>query len=223
MADKVAVVRIFKAFGGRTSDKQWSNTYHISGELEYADPAWDALVVQLASTESNIHFSNVNYMRATISSFDQEAEYNPEMLKVIELGGSGQRVLTGDQTILPLDFAFKWKKNVAFGRSGTTFYRGALSTDDIATGAGGDPVLKGTISPDILNAIRNMPTSLQPLLSAVGGFMVMAPKMPAPGGPPVTLSTRVLLSFAPSGVSNNRRNHRYFDKAASDDGVGVGT
>jgi len=214
-------IRIFKAYGGRTADKLWSNTYHVSAEQPLTDPGWTALVEAIGARERMLHNPQVNFMRATISSTTREGGYNPEDLKVYELGTVGERGVQSGEIALPLDLALKVKKNVAFGRSGTMFYRGVLHSGDVSVGAGGDATLIVPGDGNLLNNVGLLPSSIQDELTALGGFLIMPPRVTVPGGPAQTV--RTIDSFALSGVSVNRRNHRYFDKAASDDGVGVGT
>lgn len=214
-------IKIFKAYGGRTTDKLWSNSYHVSAEAALDDPLWVTALEAIAAQERMIHNPQVNFMRAVISSTTREGAYNPEDLRVFELGTVGERGVPSGEQPLPLDLALKVKKNVAFGRSGTMFYRGCLHTGDIVVGAGGDASLLSPPDGNLLNAVGLIPANSAAAITALGGFLIMPPKVLAPGDP--AQAVRTISSFALSGVSVNRRNHRYFDKAASDDGVGVGT
>lgn len=215
----VYTIKIFKAWAGRTANQLWSNTYHAQSATALDDPAWVALLEGIAGKERSFHLNDVNFMRATISTTNIEDEYDPHTLRVFELQGTGERGLQGNFAA-PLDMAFKCKKNVQYGRSGTVFYRGVLHTGDYTVGAGGNPNLNSTLSGELINGVGLLVSSLADELAAMNGNFVMGPGK-VDNLTPVSL--RNVLSLSPSGISINKRNHRYFDKAQSDDGVGVGT
>jgi hypothetical protein len=222
MAKKIWMLKIYKAFGGRTADRLWSNTYDIATEEDITSPAWLPLINVIATREVLVHSTNCHMMRAVLSTLDEENPQQPKALRVVELQGVGQRGIPADQIQLPLDMALKVKKAVAYGRSGTLFYRGVLHSGDVTVGAGGIATLKAPMDGNLQNNITGFMTQIEPQLTALAANIVMRPVITGQVATVID-DSRIVLELAPSGVSLNKRNHRYFDKAASDDGVGVGT
>jgi len=222
MANKIWTLKIYKAYGGRTADRLWSNTYDISTEEEVTSPAWLPLIDVIATREVLLHSTNCHMMRAVLSTLSQENPQQPETLRVVELQGVGQRGIPGGEIQLPLDIALKVKKTVAYGRSGTLFYRGVLHSGDVEVGAGGIATLKAPMDGNLQNNITGFIAQIDTQLAALGANIVMRPVITGQVTP-ILDDSRIVQALAPSGVSLNKRNHRYFDKAASDDGVGVGT
>lgn len=206
-------VKSFKAWGGRTKDQQWVNTYDVAvmdGDLVLADPAWPLFAAALVNRELSFHLPMVNSMRVVLSTLDAEAEYSHRNLRVIETTGVGMRSVPSGEQPLPLDIALKCKKNAALGRNGTTFYRGALHTGDITVAAGGNPTLNDPIAAELINGIGLMITQdLLPTLETLQGEFIMPNPEDGVGG---AETVRVYTQILPSGVSVNRRDHRYFDR-----------
>jgi hypothetical protein len=216
------VIRIFKAFGGRTSSQQWSNTYHWTADGTVEAEYWQQVVEALAQLEQSIHAPQVNFMRGVVSTHEQEPEYNPLQLRVFEMSAVGNRTPPAGEKLLDLNLALKVKKVVRFGRAGTAFYRGVLHTGDVEVGAGGNAVLvAGAV--EALNTPMHMAfvNAVTQAETASGGQLIMNPGKLLDGGQAAAI--RAIDGLRPSGVSVNRRDHRYFDTKESDDGVGVGT
>ncbi len=210
-------LKLFKAFGGRVTKGMWSNTYLINSNnltIGIEDPAWLELVNQIGVNERAIHLSQTHFMRATLSSAREEAIYDPKMLRVFELQGTGNRGTDAGQSPIPLDLAMKVKKNVSYGRSGTMFFRGCLNTNEMTIGAGGAAALKTPIDSWLTIAVDGWITALANELTALDGSVVM----PAAAGldeGTANFIGRNVQSYTISGLSVNRRDHRYFDTAAS--------
>ena len=210
---QIITVKSFKAWGGRTQNQQWVNTYHVNvddGETILTDDAWSAFALALVNRESSFHLAQVNFMRVVLSTFAQEAEYSFKNLRVIETAGTGQRGLPSGEQPLALDLALKCKKNAALGRNGTTFYRGVLHSGDITIGAGGNAALNQPVAAELINGIGLMITQdLLPTLEPISGSFVMPFVPDGVGGDE---DVRVYTQILPSGISVNRRDHRYFDR-----------
>jgi hypothetical protein len=220
--DMVWTLKIFKSYGGRVANSMWLNAYHIfsaSAATGIEDPAWLAVVNQFVQNERTIHLEGVNFMRATLSTARKENFYDPKTLRVFELNSLGGR---GGQVPMMLDLALKVKKNVAFGRSGTSFYRGCVFPTEVTIAAGGAPVLTSPIDANLTAAVNAWPAAYADELAALSANLVMLDGGGTIEGG-VETETRTVQSFSVSGLSINKRNHRYFDTARSDDGVGVGT
>lgn len=216
------VVKIYKAFGGRTSTQQWSNTYHWEADGTVDQTFWENVVNALAEFEQSFHSPQVFFMRAVVSTHEKEATYNPIQLRVFELNLQGGRAVPAGEKLLDLNLALKMKKLVGFGRAGTGFYRGVLNTGDIEVGAGGTAVLtQGGVDSINIAQMQKYGNAIAQAETASGGQLVMNPGKLLDAGAPAAV--RVINGFRASGVSVNRRDHRYFDKALSDDGVGPGT
>ncbi len=222
MARRIWSLKFYKAWGGRMAEKLWCNTYHVATEAEITDAAWLPLINAIGAEEKKFHLQSVNLMRAVMSTFDGEPTYSPRNLRVLELTGIGDRFVPAGETAMPLDLALKVKKNMAFGRAGTMFYRGVIHSGDVLVGAGGDPAVSSAMEPQLYQNVNLLPERISEELAALQADLIVPPKVGSQGLQ-ADVMVRIINSFSISGISVNRRNHRYFDKQASDDGVGVGT
>lgn len=219
----VYAIKIFKSYGGRVADNVWSNTYHWSNSLGLEDNAWLATVNGLVALESRLHLNTVNFLRAVVSTTGDEEGYDPSQLRVFELQGAGLDVLPAGEKPLDLNFTLKMKKQVIYGRAGTMFYRGALHTGHVEMGPGGKMVLTAGAAASITQEMLPLFTDIlgAAVAASNGGGWVMGP--PANLANNAQYNARPVSGLQPSGVSLNKRNHRYFDTARSDDGIGPGT
>lgn len=215
-------IKIYKAFGGRTSNLQWSNSYFWDADGTVEESYWTDVVDALGVYEASFHSPQVNFMRAVVSTFTEEQVYNPLNLRVFELNAVGARNVPAGEQLLDLNLALKMKKLVGFGRAGTAFYRGCLNTGDVEVGAGGVAVLtQGGVDSLNISHMQVWTSKIVPAMTLSGGNLVMNPGKLLDAGQPAAV--RLIHGFRASGVSVNRRDHKYFDKAESDDGVGPGT
>lgn len=193
----------------------------MTAEPPLTDELWTPFVTALANAEAALHGNPVNIMRVVISDYAAQPEYDPTKLRVWEVSGQGQRGAQGG-IYLPLDICLKAKKIVGYGRAGTCFFRGVLNSLDVDQGAGGDYVLKAGVDAGLNNLTNAIISQTATALDALTGEFVL-PAGIEDDETSTGNSVRIVSSILASGISINRRDHRYFDTARSDDGVGVGT
>lgn len=210
-------IRVYKSWNARNLKAAWVNNYHVNFEGEITDETLEEKLTAIIDAEKAIHLQPVQFLHATISTTRDEPVYDPKSLKVFEIQGNGGRNIVAPDQALDLNIALKVKKQVAFGRSGTMFYRGALLNSDVIVNDRGEGQLKneeGATNPVLWANFNNT------IKGGVGTIeLVMADKRfnaPDVGA----LEVRVVQSFAPSGVSIVKRDHRYYDvKSAAPVGV----
>lgn len=205
-------LRIFKSWQARNLAAAWVNTYVFNWDnTDVTDPSVATLINGICAMEREFHLAPVQYLHATFSTTKDEPVYDPKTLRVFELDGTGNRVIPVDDSAADLNLCLKMKKNVMYGRSGTMFYRGALLSSDIAINSRGEAELApnaavsnpGTIS----NAFGN--SKVVPAMQ-----WIMAPDAANnPDGQ--ALTARNVVGISPSGVSINKRNHKYFDEVGA--------
>lgn len=208
-------IRIFKAWGARDARLEWVNTYEVRGPAGDANAA-AAVAQAIADAEKLIHRSEVQFLRATISTWRPDSKpYNPGAFKTIELAGVGALGPLSAAT-LNMNVAYMLKFQAAMGRSGRRFYRGCLGEPDVETTANlswqvsAGSSLHGTGTQFV--AFRN---ALSPYL-AVGAeaTKIMLLGKAAPGSnPPVPEFPREVEKIEVGGVVVSRHDHRYFDRA----------
>lgn len=205
-------VRIYKSFGVRNLKAAWVNNYVISHVGNVTSAGWTEVINGIAAAERILHCDQVQYLHATVSTTADEPVYDPKSLRIFELGGQGNRSTQNDDEPLDLNISLKVKKEVAYGRSGTMFYRGALLKSDVAindrgesqistlTSALNNPVLWANVN----NAIRGIPEGFT--------WVMMHPSLNNPD--PGNVEVRNVLGLQLGGVALNPRDHKYYDVKA---------
>jgi hypothetical protein len=203
------VIRIFKSWGARDESRRWVNNYEIEAGAATLT-SLDTVANALASAEKLIHMGNVNFLSATISTWEPDSQpYNPLSFRTIELSGIGTKNVAG-VTTLSSNVCFVVKYQATTGRNGRRFYRGCLTEADVESGGDGSFTL--TAAGPLLDAgadFTAFKTAMAPYLS--GG--ANATKIVLAGASGIGVQ-REVSALKSGGVSINRRNHRYFDRAA---------
>lgn len=201
-------IRIYKSWNSRNLKAAWLNTYHVNFNGAVTDPELQEMLEAIATSERMIHLQPVQFLHATVSSMRDEPVYDPQFLKVFELQGTGNRAVVAPNQALDLNITYKVKKQVAFGRSGTMFYRGCLTSNDVLVNDRGEAQLKNdaeVASPVLFANFNNGIMNAAPNIELV----MSHPSFNAADADP--LAVRVVQGFNPSGVAINKRDHRYFD------------
>lgn len=204
-------LRIYKSWKGRNLAAAWVNTYILSTEVEIGDTAnVDAIINAFMAMEHELHLSDVNFLHATFSTVRNEPVYDPKTLYVAAVTGTGNRGYLENEAPLDLNIALKVKKECAFGRSGTAFYRGALTNFDVITNSRGESELDITRSP--LNNPALWSNAFGHVNNLESATWVM--KVPAMDDPNSTapVEARIVKGIGLGGISVNKRNHKYFDE-----------
>lgn len=209
---RVYDVKIYKSFGVRNLKAAWANTYQMNAIEDITDNSIQDMINALVGMEQTYHTQPVQFLHAVCSTKMNEPQYTPESLKVFELQGTGNVVVPEGEQVLDLNISLKMKKGVAFGRSGTMFYRGCLRTIDVSVNDRGESQLRGDsliMTPGTwANAFNLVNNLAQPTRWIMAGDVIDVNQ-------DITTQVRNVLSFVPSGVSINKRDHRYFDRAAA--------
>lgn len=203
-------VRIFKSWGARNLDASWVNNYVLNWDgNDVGSNEVVAAINAIVDMERAFHLIPVQYLHATFSTTRDEPVYTPETLRVFELASTGARAVPVDDAAVDLNICLKVKKQVAFGRSGTMFYRGALRASEVKLNSRGEAELAPEYEFFNPGAVSNAYSHV----SNLAGFEWIM-KHPALDNPdeqnPVV--ARAVKGIAPSGVVVNKRNHRYFDE-----------
>lgn len=201
-------VRIYKSFGARNRKAAWVNNYVINHTGDVTSAGWTDVINGIAAAERLLHADQVQYLHATVSTTANEPVYDPKSLRIFELEGAGGRNTTNDPP-LDLNITLKAKKRVAYGRSGTMFYRGALLKSDVDINDRGE----SQISP-VTSALNNPVFWANVNIQLNGipeGFtwVMMHPSLNDPN--PGNIEVRNVLGLQMGGVSLNPRDHKYFD------------
>lgn len=202
-------IRIYKSWSVRNMKAAWVNTYVVNFEGLITDDALAQKLDAIATAERTLHLATVQFLHATVSTKADEPVYDPKTLKVFELQGNGGRAVVAPDIPVDLNIVLKVKKQVAYGRAGTMFYRGALLNSDVSINDRGEAQLKADAS--ITNPViwNNFNSGINQ--AAPGVELVMADHRvddPNAGA----IEARNIQGFSPAGVVINKRDHRYFDR-----------
>jgi hypothetical protein len=202
-------VKIFKSWGGRDPDRRWCNNYELDDAG--ATPADVVPAVNtIVAAEKLIHTVAIGFLSATISTWQPDSvPYDPTSFTTIELSGAGVRAAaTGVQ--LDSNVCFVVRYSAALGRNGRRFYRGVLNEEDVQTGGDGKWSLIPTST--LYQGQANFNAFAAGLATLLGNGTLM-PGLKLVGGGEAPL-VRDVINVISAGVTVNRRNHRYFDRAA---------
>jgi hypothetical protein len=202
-------IAIHKSWAARNPDETWVNNYIVnSPQADVTDAGTQNIVDQFVAMEAEFHLAPVQFLHATFSSLRAEDAYDPKMLRVFEIQGTGHRGIVVDDMALDLNIALKAKKVVAYGRAGTMFYRGCLTASDVVLTSAG----KSELKPD--SPVMNIGTwtNARGHVSNLAGvqWIMDVPQLHL-ANPQGNIEDRVVQNLLPSGISINKRNHKYFD------------
>lgn len=203
-------IRIFKSWAGRFAERRWVNNYEVqSAALAVTDLS--AMVTALANAEKNIHLDLVNFLSATVSTYEPEGpSYVPDSFTTIELAGVGSRATASQQSV-DSNVCLKVNFQAPTGRSGRRFYRGCLIESDVV-GLGDLTYTFEAASPvaDAGAAMVAFKGALAPYLTGGADANKLVLIYTGAGSPSVVRGISVVKSV---GIAINKRNHRYFDRA----------
>jgi hypothetical protein len=203
------IIRVFKSWGTRDAERRWVNNYEVeAGALGVT--ALDAVAEAIADAERVIHLNQVHFLSATISTWAEDSTpYNPLAFRTIELDGTGTPLVGSDDPV-DSNVCLLVKFQAATGRSGRRFYRGVLTEADMEIG--GD----ARFNLEAASPVRTR-------FNQAGGYAELLAPYLSGGADPVSIVLaapnlvgvqREVESVEIGGIVVNRRNHRYFDRAA---------
>jgi hypothetical protein len=197
----IYLLRVFKSYGGRSDAGQFSNTYHLRSDRPIEDAAWQPTVNTIVNQEKTLSLQNVSFMRALLTPFAENLLNKPEhVMRTFELQGTGGGALPAGVHGHDLNVCLIIKRQLATGRSGRLFLRGAVAENDTELGANGRYML----SPDSHLRSNAANDALFQLL-ALGADVHHC--IPNPAGL-IVQTSRDVTAFAMGGVTINRRDHR---------------
>lgn len=208
-------IRVFKSWGARDDQRRWVNNYELSSSA--TSPAVLLPVAHsLIDAESHLHLTMVKFLGATISTWSADSEpYNPESFVSVASIVDGLRAMGGaGDDALDSNVCYHITRNVTLGRTGKLFYRGCLLESDVSIQSDasfqinpGRPISVGGAAWTSFDGIMNDYYS--------GGTHEATFVLKGIHGEPPNqvISTREVTGLVPAGVTLNRRNHRYFDRA----------
>lgn len=203
-------IRIFKSWGGRYPDRRWVNNYEVDSSVTGV-AGLSAAAGAIAAAEKIIHLDLVNFLSATVSTWEPDGvPYNPDSFTTLELSGTGSRATASQQSI-DSNVALKVNFQPTTGRSGRRFYRGCLIETDVV-GLGDLSFTFEAASPvaDSGSAMASFKTAMAPYLAGGADPTKIVLAYSGAGSGSVV---RGVASLKAAGISINRRNHRYFDRA----------
>lgn len=211
------IARVYKSWGVQDYERRWVNTYELASDSALAPAMATSILNALAAAESNLYFNNVRFLTATLSTWTPDSDpYNPNSFFTLELSGGGARA--GGVDILDSNVCLVIKKQADLGRSGRLFYRGALAEGDVEVGGDGRFRIAATSPVAAGGAVMtSYMSAMAPFLSGnVGGadnltLRLIGQSTTSQGV--VVTHDRAVTALKVGGVTINRRNHRYFDRA----------
>lgn len=205
-------IRVFKAFRSRAIERAWSNSYEIvTGESGPADLT--DIAGSIVTAERAIHLTDVEFLQYTISTWAPDSHpYNPASFLTVGLSVTGNRgnVPPPNTNALDYNVCFVVKRNAATGRTGRLFYRGCLLETDVEMGGDG----RFTMSTG--SGLLQGGAQFTPYLAALSSYLGVTgagPGLALIGVSGATTHRRFIGSLSSGGVTVNKKNHRYFDRA----------
>lgn len=207
-------ISIYKSWGARNLEEAWVNRYLVnSAAPDVTGADVQTTVDAFVAMEAELHLDQVQFLHATYSSTVKEAVYDPRQLRVFETQGTGHRGIPDGDTALDLNIALKAKKVVAFGRSGTMFYRGALTAADVNINSRGESELRADSPMMVPGTWSNAWGHVHNLTATP--WIMDAPVLHDPNNQ-TPFVDREVQNLLPAGVSINKRNHKYFDSLTAE-------
>ncbi len=195
------LLRVFKSYGGRSDSGQFSNTYHIRSDAAIDAAGWVDVSNTIIAVERPLALQSTSFMRCLITPFAQNPLNQPEhVMRTIELQGTGQREVPAGRHGLDLNVCLILKRQLATGRSGRLFLRGALHEDDVELGSNGRFRLSPTSQlaqpgeVGVIAGMMNLPAAFKHVIPNPAGLIVQ--------------TSRDVTAFTMGGVTLNRRDHR---------------
>lgn len=207
-AGQVVTLRLYKRLATNGSI-EWSNSYELQDFEATGDVGrYSDMASLMAGAEALIHKTNVQYVRAVVSTYTQDGKpnYNPQSFYVKDLSGLNGVSLLPAQ-MLSLHNCLVVNKQTDFGRSGRSMYRGCLDEGMIYADSG-YPVLEGAAYAATSLTVVAMQTAMTATLQATNWRLVLASGQPLPDVRAVTS-----LGLSPR-ITVKKFNNRYYDRVA---------
>lgn len=205
-------IDVFKGWRNRDMEQAWSNSYEINSTDTVVSSLSDTALAIVAA-ERLLHVTFVEFLQVRISTWAEEAGgvYDPASFTTIPLTGTGSRD-NGGGDVMDYNVTFTVKRVPGSGRAGRLFYRGVLLESEVsANGSGRFQITPTSNLLDGGTTWEAYRTAMNEIISeedpGVSGQLVMQSLIGT------TPTTRPVLDLVPGGVSINKKNHRYFDRA----------
>lgn len=201
-------LKTWKAWNSTDLEDAWSNSYEFQSSLIPAEANFQELVDQVISAERAIHLPFINFIQATVSTYERESEvYDPFSFVTYPLEGVGLRV-TGGADPMADNVCLYVRRKVASGRNGKLFYRGVLHEADVTASAKGRfRLVGGALGPGTAEYQAYMLNMQNFLGGGEEGKMQLIGE-----DDKGQLQVRNVLALVPAGVKLNKRNHKFFNR-----------
>lgn len=209
------IIRIFKSWGVRDPERRWVNTYEVTTTSSSTPPAQEDTMMAFVEAEREIHHHKVQFLSATISTWVEDSRpYDPGSFNTYELSTVGKRDTPDAHALeaLDLNVIYLIKRQTVSGRSGKLFYRGCVLELDVEmAGDGRFQISTGAAIAEAGTAFSAYQTAMAPFLDDGGGASKLALISKIAG----SLTIRPVTELHVGNIGVNRRNHRYFNRAAA--------
>lgn len=208
------IIRIFKSWGVADMTRSWVNNYElVSGAAAY--PADMVPVLNtLVAAEKLIHYTPIQFLQATIATWEPEGRgnYDPNTFVTVALSGAGSVAIAAGDELADSNVCLMVRLTADAGRTGRRFYRGSLSEANVTTNSAGiSGLASGSTMGDTGSSMAAYRSALAPLLPGGAGVAKLTLIGRNKAG---VLYMRPVTGVHTGGVVVNRRNHRYFDRHA---------
>lgn len=209
------IIRVFKSWGARDPERRWVNSYEAHSIDGLWPDAFEPMKDAIVTAEKAIHHANVQFLEATISTWEVDSHpYDPTSFFTYELSGSGavDAPHAHDIEVLDSNVCYLVKRQTHGGRSGKLFYRGCLLETDVRMG--GDARFTLEAGSNYQEGGAFFTTYKAALAPYIGDDAVTSGTYMALISLIANITTvRAVELMKVGGVTVNRRNHRYFDRA----------
>lgn len=187
----------------------WANTYEAQATTGVVFGDLTTMAAIIMSFEKRMSQDTVIVDRAVVSTWIPDGQpYNPASFVVVNDGGSGLVTSPAADEVLSLDICLHLRRDVASGRQGKLFLRGALDEGDVAgrygdiyltDAAGIEARLSDAVSDSGLDAYMGLAeSSLKLVMASLIGEDVI---------------TRTINQLVSVNAKIVKLNHKYFDRS----------
>lgn len=187
---------------------EWANTYELlnlagnQGDIDFLDT-----IDLFVNNEAAIHKNVVGYTRAVLSTWVPDGQpYNPATFITKDVSGVSGALSPGTD-MLSLQNCLQVTRDVPFGRSGRSLYRGIVE-EGMVTADTGQPRLTDGQYALTLISIEAMQLSISSALGGLGMLWVLAAKY----GEGQVNTRQVMNLSLKRNIVVKKFNNRYFDR-----------
>lgn len=152
MANKIFKMQVFFSLNGRSNRDVWSNTVHVSCNLDIKTVEFKDLMTEVANRYKPYITTDVHVLRVKANQIGANLLNAPDTTpRTVHLNSTGARTpeLNNVQTkTAPIEMAFEVFVNPVLGRPGILYLRGALGENELTTSGNGEYELVDGAGPE---------------------------------------------------------------------------